>query len=507
MSITCKICNTTFEKIIPWQHLKTHGITSAEYKATHGPLYSPETLAKHSTKVPYNKGMSMSSDQKEKLRSKALERNKIWRDTNTHPIVGQTRSASTISKIKEKRQKQVISPESAKKAIQTKIKRGIAFNGFKGKTHSAESKKKISDASKKHNLVKSSTANSAILEKINELSLSLLNDISNTQLQLKCNKCDSEFTFTKQYFHASKFKTTLCPTCFPRTSKNSQGEKELYDFILALCPDAIGNFRTSYHCKEIDVFVPSLNIGFEYNGLYWHSEIVSLNNNKNPKSDFLKQKHFADNNIQLIQIFEDEWENKRAIVQSRIKNILNKSNKAIYARTCSIREISSKESSIFFNENHLMGNGRSNVRVGLFVNDELISAMSFTKSNISRKLNTWELNRFASKLNHNVVGGASKLFKWFVTHNNVSTVISYSDNRWSNGNLYSTIGFNKVSSGTPSYWYFLPNVNGRIHRYALRKSAADNQQLSEWENRVQQGYNRVWDSGHAKWQWSIEKGH
>ena len=149
-----------------------------------------------------------------------------------------------------------------------------------------------------------------------------------------------------------------------------------------------------------------------------------------------------------------------------------------------------------------MGNGRSNRRFWLFYKNELISVMTFTNSNLSRKLNTWELNRFASKLDYKIVGGASRLFKRFIAEVNPTTVISYSDNRWSSGNLYKTLGFSQQHNGTPSYWYFLPNALSRIHRYSLRKFPTDNQMLTERENRTQQGYSRVWDSGHAKWLWS-----
>jgi hypothetical protein len=127
--------------------------------------------------------------------------------------------------------------------------------------------------------------------------------------------------------------------------------------------------------------------------------------------------------------------------------------------------------------------------------------MSFVKNNISRKSNNWEINRFASLLEHTVIGGASKLFKSFIKEVNPNTVISYADNRWSDGNLYQTLGFNKISDGTPNYWYFLPNSNLRIHRYTLRKTDSDDSNLTEYENRALQGYNRIWDSGSSKWVW------
>jgi hypothetical protein len=128
--------------------------------------------------------------------------------------------------------------------------------------------------------------------------------------------------------------------------------------------------------------------------------------------------------------------------------------------------------------------------------------MTFSRSNISRKVVGWELNRFASKLNTIVIGAASKLFKYFVNTYAPESLISYSDNRWSTGDLYSAIGFSKVSDGVPNYWYFKPPAAQRIHRFTLRKTASDNPALTEVENRKEQGYLRVWDCGSSKWLWN-----
>ena len=150
-----------------------------------------------------------------------------------------------------------------------------------------------------------------------------------------------------------------------------------------------------------------------------------------------------------------------------------------------------------------MGRGRSNYRFGLYYQDTLVSLMTFTNNNLSRRLNNvWEINRFASLLNTTVVGGASRLFRHFLKHINPDTVVSYADNRWSNGQLYQQLGFEKTSNGTPNYWYLLPNTTRRIHRFSLRKTVGDNPDLTEVQNRAAQGYLRIWDSGSSKWTWN-----
>jgi hypothetical protein len=511
MSITCAICNTEFNKIIPWQHLKTHGISSKEYKKTHGPLYSAETLAKLETRVPHNKGKKVTDPaQLEKIKQMIAEREEKFRAGEIKR--GTKRSAEQKQHLSNKQKEYAASnPDEmstrAKKAIVTKKKRGYNFKSpMLGKKQSINAREKARETILKTNQLKSQKANKEILSRIELANLTLLSDMQQNNLQLNCKKCNTIFSFTKQYFHLSKFKESLCPTCYPRTAqKQSKGETELYEFVLSLWPDAIKGYRKTYHSKELDIYIPSLNIGIEFNGLYWHSETVLVSNNKLPISDFEKMKYFQELGIQVISIFEDEWEQKQDIVKSRLTNILKKTSSVIYARNCTVKEVLSKDASAFCNSTHIMGVGRSNVRFGLYYNNELISLMTFSKNNISRKnADSWEINRFSSKLNTSIVGGASKLFAAFIKKENPVTVLSYADNRWSDGNLYLKLGFKQSKIGTPNYWYIAPN-SSRIHRFNLRKTNKDDQTLTEYENRLKQGYNRIWDCGSSKWEWHNTK--
>lgn len=508
MSIICKICNTKFEKIIPWQHLRIHNISSDTYKKLYGNLYSDDTLAKFQIRVPHNKGKKITdSEQLKKIKESIEKREQRFHNGEFNRGKSKTKEQKEILSLKTKEYALTHQEElkvRAQKAINTKKTNNYDFGKcMRGKKHSEDTKKKIKLSAQRILQKKSLQSQSNILAKLEMLNLSLINDIKETQLLLKCNICNTEFSFTKQYFTPSKFKNSMCPTCFPRTIKKSKGEQDLFDFVSSICPDAISSYRQNYHDKEIDIFIPSKSIGIEFNGLYWHSEDVLLSNNKSSKSDYLKQKHFTTLGIRLITVFEDEWENKKDIVKSRLNNILGITSKKIYARHCQIKEVSSEESSDFCNSTHIMGKGRSNVRLGLYYNNALVSLMTFTHNNISRRLeNSWEINRFSSALDTLVIGGASKLFSHFLKTIKPNSVISYADNRWSSGELYKQLGFEKIHNGIPNYWYTHPNIQHRIHRYSLRKMIRDDQNLTEHENRIKQGYSRIWDCGSSKWVWT-----
>ena len=155
----------------------------------------------------------------------------------------------------------------------------------------------------------------------------------------------------------------------------------------------------------------------------------------------------------------------------------------------------------------MQGSGSASVAMGLYLDDQLVNVATFSKPNISKGANqvaegAWELNRMCSLHNVIIRGGANKLFKQFVKLYDPTQVITYCDLRWNTGGVYSQMGFSKVNDGVPNYWYLqLPEIK-RMHRFGLRKNDQDLSELTEWENRKLQGYDRIWDCGNSKWIWN-----
>ena len=59
----------------------------------------------------------------------------------------------------------------------------------------------------------------------------------------------------------------------------SNHEVELGDFIASIVGEEniIRNDRTVLEGNELDVYVPFKNIAFEFDGLFWHSEVKKPN--------------------------------------------------------------------------------------------------------------------------------------------------------------------------------------------------------------------------------------
>ena len=263
------------------------------------------------------------------------------------------------------------------------------------------------------------------------------------------------------------FKCDGCPTCKGEMSVSKQ-ELDIAKYIKSISDTVINlNDRQIISPMELDIYLPFYNIAIEYDGLYWHSS-----KKVDKKYHVLKTNLCEKKDIRLIHVFEDEWLYKQNIVKSRIKTILDIIDNKIYARKCIIKEVTFKDSKDFLEENHIQGNINGKYRYGLYFNNELVSLMVFESKRKSLGLinekDSYEMLRFCNKLNTTVVGGASKLLKYFIKLHKPKEIISYCDRRWSQGDMYEKLGFKLEHVSKPNYFYI---VNGhRENRFKYRKS-------------------------------------
>lgn len=251
--------------------------------------------------------------------------------------------------------------------------------------------------------------------------------------------------------------------------------------------------------KEIDIWFPDQRIGIEYHGVYWHSFKKDIH--------FDKAKKCYDKNISLIQVMSTEWDTKPEIIKSIILSKFSQFETKIYARLTTIKEISNEDYKIFTNVNHLQGYSQSKIKLGLFYNDELVSVMSFSKPRYNNKYE-WEMIRYCNKLNTQVVGGASKLFKYFVNTYNPSSIITYADSRYSFGKIYETLNFTFSHWSKPNYFYYKGNspLEGR-HKYQKHKLKGlfpekYDENKTEQEIMIDNGYKIIYDAGNLVFTWN-----
>lgn len=273
------------------------------------------------------------------------------------------------------------------------------------------------------------------------------------------------------------FKNYSCPKC---SLSQSSAELEILNFILEIDNDSkpFHNSRKFIPPLEIDILCKKYKFAIEFNGDAFHSFGKSESSMLNNYMNIDKCKHQIKTNLvekkeyQLFHIVENHWKNptKKEIWKSIIRNKMNKGNR-IFARKCKIVDLSNSRLFIksFLENNHLQGHNNSfSVAIGLEYNNTIYSIMTFSKvieDNQNLKKFDYKLTRFCTLKDYNIIGGASKLLKFFENNYNPKSLLSYAKRDWSKGNVYEKLGFIHTHNTDPSIFFYDKNYN----RYSREK--------------------------------------
>ena len=319
---------------------------------------------------------------------------------------------------------------------------------------------------------------------------------------------DKSFLILQDYFSKTEI------------SGSSYFEKEICEFVKSIYSNEIvENDRKIIYPKELDIYIPDKNVAIECDELYWHSteqltskgqfmfssdEKIHYKNKQLIKTLLCEEK-----GIRLIHVFEDDWRFKQNIVKSMIKSSLGIYDRKIFARKCEIKNILVSEYRNFMNENHLQGYTTASYYIGLYYNNELVQSIGIKYNGLNK---TYELNRMATKLNTQVVGGFSKLIKYSVNQFNIKEMTSYVFKSWFNGNSYEICGFKFDKECPPTYCYIVNGmkVNRMNYQKKYIKEKFNKGKLkyysdsdSEFDNMAKNGISWIWDSGKIKLKYKI----
>lgn len=149
-----------------------------------------------------------------------------------------------------------------------------------------------------------------------------------------------------------------------------------------------------------------------------------------------------DNGYRCIHVWD--WDDIDKIIMQL------KPRATVYARKCEVRDVDLSTTREYLNTYHLQGYAKDSIRLGLYYDDELVSIMTFGKPRYNKNYE-YELIRYCSS--YNVIGGAEKLFCYFVKHYDPQSIISYCD--WSkfNGDVYTKLRFTFKGYSIVKHWY------------------------------------------------------
>ena len=211
-----------------------------------------------------------------------------------------------------------------------------------------------------------------------------------------------------------------------------------------------------------------------------------------------KSKLAKDSGYSVIHVFD--WDDVDKVVQ------LLKFRVTAYARKCDVKVVSEIDTNNYLDMYHLQGTCRGQkIRLGLYHDNQLVSLMTFGKSRFNKSCE-YELLRYCS--HYNVVGGAEKLFKYFVDNYKPSSIVSYCDTSKFSGKVYDTLGFTHVKTNSPrKHWYSTKEkrhiTDGLLLSQGYDRLFKENhgKGTSNEELILNRGYLPVYDCGQATYIW------
>lgn len=264
----------------------------------------------------------------------------------------------------------------------------------------------------------------------------------------------------------------------------STPEKTIQHLLTDLDINYITNTKSIIYPFELDIYIEEKKIAIEINGIYFHS-----NKFLNKKYHEYKRQLCENKGIRLIQLFEDDINDKIEIIKRYLIHTLLLTN-FIPARKCKIIEnIDIYTRREFMNKYHIQGYAKCNYSIGLTYNNELVALMLFDK-NI--------LTRYATS--QRIQGGFSKLLK----NSHLNHIITFVDLSMFTGNMYYSSGFTFDKYISPDYKYVINNR--RIHKFNLRKKQFAKKfkfdpSLTESELAILNNINKIYDAGKLRLIW------
>jgi phage antirepressor YoqD-like protein len=249
--------------------------------------------------------------------------------------------------------------------------------------------------------------------------------------------------------------------------------------------------------KELDIYIPSIQLAIEVDGAYWHSR----NRRPDDKLNILNKHLLAkQHGIRTIHLYDLEWNNQKSACKNILKAAICSVDLRIGARKCQIRPVNPSNQREFLEEYHIQGYIPSKFCLGLYYQEELFGLMSVGKARFGSKAD-FELYRLCYKTGIKIVGGSVRLWKNLLKLiPSGATTISYSDRRLFTGDVYIALGFTHIGYTSPDYFYSKSGLKKenrmKFQKHKLKQLLeVYDPTLSEFDNMSNNGWCQTWGTG------------
>lgn len=241
-------------------------------------------------------------------------------------------------------------------------------------------------------------------------------------------------------------------------------------------------------------------------GIYVMDDISKLE--RKTISNMIKE--FRNSGKPCFVFFEHEWNKRSQQITSHIESYNKKDLKIFYGRCCEIKSVDMDIVRKFCDLYHIQGSNRLGmVGWGIYSDNELLGVISLGRHHRQNaESNAIILDRLCFRADVRVIGGASKLFaackKWAM-ENNITKIISFSDNRYSLGNVYNKLGFTLETELDPDYFYISKVDNQyRSKQSQKKKNVNCPSEMTEKKWAELRGLIQVFDAGKKRWTFKIK---
>lgn len=437
-------------------------------------------------------------------------------------LTGKKRSPEVIEKTRSKLIGQKRTPEQrrrmseARKGIPSRPwteeeRRAISIRQT-GKVHSDATKRKISDKAK---------ARYAAGQPIN----CKIYDIP--------PKEDLEFLYIEQGYSAnlvSKMMGVSIPTLrkwiisygipYSSSTSNARHERvessespalmEIYSWVKSLCPDAEHSY--SMGGKNYDIYVPSRGLLIEYNGLFFHSERFAYKIGRKTVKE-IRTMHrqkvdvAADHGLRCFFIWEDTWRDRPDVIKEFLSGLLRPDlRERVYARKCDVLpSVPRHLADAFMDAHHLQGAvQRYSTAIGLAYRNQIVAVCLFANDGN----HTMNLVRYAVDPRYQINGGFARMVSHFMKGPGQGhRLITFGDLTYilRTDNVYLRNEFKEELELKPDYQYVWNNE--RVHKFNFRRDSLRRlfgpgfkEELSEYQNCINNDVFRVWDAGKIRYE-------
>jgi len=284
-----------------------------------------------------------------------------------------------------------------------------------------------------------------------------------------------------------------------------QKQEEIYNLLKNENQNCLLNDKLVISPLELGIYIPDKKFAIEYNRPFWNSEFF-LDTKEAKNRHFYKTNMCREKGIRLFHIFEHDWLNRKVQIWNFIKTILGLNTERIMARKCKVDNSSCAD---FIDYNHIQGYGQGTIKYfNLVYSNEIVASM--TASHHHRQNNKEDniiLNRLCFKDGVSVQGGSSKLFSEFTKwarNEGYKSIISWSDTRYTEGNIYNILGFKLEKEYDPDYFYWNTHKNCYVSKQSQQKKKTNCPEgMTERDWCQQNGLFRVYDSGKKLWMYNL----